>query len=102
MIRRSGRWRRVSIDVYALTPIVTLHWAIKRKADLLDARDGADIFFEPAVERLQSFRLIPSHLRVNVQDVSIRSIKAEVAMLHVVHASRQQSRGTQEHERQRG
>src|SRR4051794_26204738 len=47
MVRRPGGGRRVSLNVYALAPIIAFHWAIKRKADLLDTRDSADIFFEP-------------------------------------------------------
>src|ERR1043166_10326874 len=51
MVRRSGRRRRVSFYIDTFAPVVTHHWAIKRKTYLLDARNCADILFKLPIER---------------------------------------------------
>src|SRR6185312_3732593 len=94
MVRCSGSRWRISFYIDALAPVIAFHRTIKRKADLLYARNSADILFEPPIERLQFFSLISSHLRINMQNVPIGGIKTEVSVLHIVQASRQQSRRT--------
>src|ERR1700761_7080428 len=67
-----------AFDEDSFAPVISLHRTVEGEADLLYARDSGQTGVELAIERLQLTRLVSGHLRVEVQDVSIRGVEAEV------------------------
>src|SRR5262249_5664439 len=101
MVALSGHRWRIPIDINALSPIVAFHRAINGKTHLLNARDRGDILMQLTIELLQPFEFVSSHLWINVKNVAVSGIKAEVPMLHVCKAAREQTGCTQQHQRER-
>src|SRR4029077_1240817 len=91
LIGSSRGWRRIALNINTLTPVVSFHGTVKRKADLLNAGNSVYILVELAVKRLQLLRLVSRHLWINMQNVSVGRVKAEVPVLHIVQAAGEQA-----------
>src|SRR5882724_1051757 len=92
MVGRARWWRRFAININALAPVISLHRAIKRKTDLLNARNSTQIVVELPVEDIEPVRFVASHLWIDVQNVAVRRVETEISMLHVIQAASQQPR----------
>src|ERR1700744_2310238 len=92
----------LSRDEHALAPVVALHRGVQGKADLLHTGNSREVQVQLAVECFELVGFVAGHLRVNVEDVAISSVKPEVLMLHVAKASRQQSGRTKQDQRKSG
>src|SRR5262249_48218635 len=61
----------LALNLDAGSPVVLLHWRVRGKADLDNARNGVEAVFDRLVERLDLGVLVAGRLWIDVRDVAV-------------------------------
>src|SRR5581483_245877 len=65
---------RLTLNLYARSPVVLFHWRIGCEADFENSGNGMEAIYDGLVERLDIGGLITGRLRVDMSDVAVGCI----------------------------
>ncbi len=90
-------WVGLALYLYAITPVVGFHWSVGGDADLLDAGDGVESFFDGSIESFNLGRGVAGCLRVEMDDVPVRRVELEIDVRELIQALDKHARSDQQH-----
>src|SRR6202789_96040 len=96
----SGRGASCYVDSFA--PVVSFKRAVEREADALDAGQRFELLLELLIERGKRLCRVACTCRVEMEDVAIVGLEAEILMLHVAKTLGEEACSDEQHKRERG
>ena len=82
----------------AIAPVVGFHWGVGGDADLLDAGDGVESFFDGSIEGFNLGGGVAGCLRVEMDDVSVRRVELEIDVPELIQALDKHACSDQQHQ----